>query len=80
MVERVQPISSLKRRYPNEWLLLTHVTADELTRPIKGKLVAHSKNRDEIYDRLGRVHKKSLCIEYTGKVPKDLVVVFSWLG
>ena len=76
MVERVQPISTLKRRYPKEWLLLTHVTADELTRPIKGKLVAHSKNRDDIYDRLAHIRAKSVSVEYTGKVPKDLIVVF----
>lgn len=81
MAQRMQSISTLKRRYPKEWLLLTNVVADELTRPIKGKLVAHSKNRDDIYTRLGQVggKKKSWCIEYTGKVPKDLVVVFPWL-
>ncbi len=76
MAERVQPISELKRRYPKEWLLLTHVVTDELTHPVKGKLVAHSKNRDEIYARLKTVRGKHLGIEYTGKIPKDLVVVF----
>ncbi len=79
MVERVQPISRFKKRYPNEWLLLTNVTADALTHPVKGKLIAHSKNRDDIYARLRKVRGKSLCIEYTGKIPKDLVVVFSRL-
>ena len=74
--KRVQRLSALKRRYPKEWLLLTNVVADELTRPIKGKLVAHSKNRDEIYERLAHIRAKSVSIEYTGKVPKDLVVVF----
>ena len=73
---RVQTLSLLKRRYPKEWLLLTDVTADELTRPVKGKLVMHSKNRDDIYDRLSRVRAKSTCVTYTGKIPKDLVVVF----
>ena len=76
MAERVQPISTLRRRYPKEWLLLTHVTADELTRPVRGKLVAHSKNRDDIYARLRKTRGKSLGIEYTGEIPKDLVVVF----
>ena len=76
MAKRVEALSTLKRRYPKEWLLLTNVVADELTRPIKGKLVAHSKNRDDIYDRLARVRGRSVCIEYTGKIPKDLVVVF----
>ena len=75
MAERVQAIAALKRRYPKEWLLLTHVTADELTRPVKGKLVAHSKNRDEIYEQLHRV-RGGFAIEYTGEIPKDLVVIF----
>ena len=76
MATRVEALSKLKRRYPKEWLLLTNVVADELTRPVKGKLVAHSKNRDDIYDRLAHIRAKSVSVEYTGKVPKDLVVVF----
>ena len=76
MSKRVQSIASLKRRYPKEWLLLTDVTADELTHPVKGKLLMHSNNRDDIYDRLSRVRAKSACVTYTGKIPKDLVVVF----
>jgi hypothetical protein len=79
MAERVQPISKLKRRYPKEWLLLTNVTADRLTQPIKGRLVAHSKNRDDIYARLKHVHGK-IAIEYAGDIPKDLFVVFSWMS
>ena len=74
---RVQSMGALKRRYPKEWLLLSHVVADAQTRPIKGRLVAHSKNRDEIYARLGRTRGKSLGVEYTGDTPKDLVVVFA---
>ena len=76
MAKRLQLISKLKHRYPKEWLLLIDVTADELTRPVKGKLVIHSKNRDDIYDRLSRVRAKSTCVTYAGKIPKDLVVVF----
>ena len=76
MRAKIEPISTFKKRYPKEWLLLTNVVADELTRPIKGKLVAHSKNRDDIYDRLAHIRAQSVSIEYTGKVPKDLVVVF----
>ncbi|OGX44183.1 MAG: hypothetical protein A3I71_03155 [Omnitrophica WOR_2 bacterium RIFCSPLOWO2_02_FULL_63_16] len=80
MAKRVEALSKLKQRYPKEWLLLTDVVADELTRPIKGKLVAHSKNRDDIYDRLARTRAKSVSVEYTGNVPKDLVVVFWGAG
>ena len=76
MAAKVEEISKIKRRYPKEWLLLTNVVADQLTRPMKGRLVAHSKDRDDIYDRLTRIRARSACVEYTGKIPKDLVVVF----
>ena len=79
MAAKVEDIAKIKRRYPKEWLLLTNVVADELTRPIKGRLVAHSKNRDDIYDRL-RYVREGFAIEYTGKIPKDLVVIFCRLG
>ncbi len=76
MSERVQEIVKLKRRYPKEWILLTHVVTDALTHPVKGKLVAHSKNRDDIYERLRHLRAKSVAIEYTGEIPKDLIVIF----
>jgi hypothetical protein len=78
MVKRVQTIAKLKRRYPKEWLLLGSVVADKLTRPVKGKLLAHSKNRDDIYERLPRRRGGNFCITYTGEIPKDLVVIFAW--
>jgi len=75
MATRVEAISKLKRRYPKEWILLTHVVTDELTHPVKGKLVAHSKNRDEIYDRLSKMRGK-LGVLYTGEIPRNLAVLF----
>ena len=70
MVKRVQTIAKLKRRYPKEWLLLTNVVADELTRPIKGKLVAHSKNRDDIYDRLATYARRACLLNTRGRFQK----------
>lgn len=75
MAKRVEKLSTLKRRYPKQWLLLTHVVTDELTHPVQGKLVAHSKNRDEIYDRLSKMRGK-LGVFYTGEIPRKLVVLF----
>ena len=75
MAARVEDIAKIKRRYPKEWLLLTHVVTDELTRPVQGKLVAHSKNRDEIYDRLSKMRGK-LGVLYTGEILRKLAVLF----
>ena len=75
MAAKVEDIVNIKRRYPKEWLLLTHVVTDELTRPVQGKLVAHSKNRDEMYDRLSNMRGK-LGVLYTGEIPRKLAVLF----
>ena len=75
MAAKIEDIVKIKRRYPKEWLLLTHIVTDELTRPVQGKLVAHSKNRDEIYDRLSKMRGK-LGVLYTGEIPRKLAVLF----
>jgi len=38
-------------------------------------VVAHSKDREEIYDKQMEI-KKDLFIFYTGKIPEDLAVMF----
>jgi hypothetical protein len=38
-------------------------------------VVAHSKEREEIYDKQMEI-KKDLLIFYTGKIPEDLAVMF----
>ncbi|MEW6104461.1 MAG: hypothetical protein AB1630_11725 [bacterium] len=45
-------IEDLRKRYWGEWLLLGEVEVDDLQRPIKGILIAHSKRKADIYEKL----------------------------
>jgi len=38
-------------------------------------VLAHSKDKDEIYQKLLQIRPKEFSIEYTGEVPEDLAVV-----
>ncbi len=51
---------------------------DTATSLRKGRVVAHSKDRDEIHRAL-KHHAGHLCIHFTGRVPQDTVVVFPCL-
>jgi|SRR5215813_10755075 len=72
-------IKQMRSQYPDQWLLVTEYELDASTSLRKGRVVAHSKNRDEIHRAL-KQHTGNLCIHFTGRVPQDTVVVFPCLG
>ena len=42
-------------------------------------MLAYSKDKDEIYQKLLKIRPKEFSIEYTGEVPEDLAVVMAIL-
>ena len=70
-------IETIRKRYSNEWLLIGVDEMDEVTTtPICGHLLAHSKDRDEIYKKMMRykIHTFVTCSE--DKLRKGLAVAF----
>jgi hypothetical protein len=67
--------AKLKTKYPNQWLLLKDFELDAATSVRNGRVLAHSKDRDEIHRAL-RKHSGDLCIHFTGSLPPDTAVVF----
>ena len=65
---------NLKKLYPDEWMLIENFRTDKYQRLISGKVVSHSKNRNELYE-LAIKRNKGFAIRYTGEIPKDLVVI-----
>ena len=51
---------------------------DALNQPTKGKVIAHSKDRDEIYNKMQELpHGFRVATIFTGEVPpKDMAMVF----
>ena len=42
---------------------------------VKGQVVAHSANKEDIYQALESVGEQPLAIEYMGQVPEDLAFI-----
>lgn len=68
--------NEIRKRYPNEWVLIADTESDENFNVIKGELLAHSHNREEI-DQALLIYSdvKSLAIEYTGPISQDYAVI-----
>jgi len=62
-------IKNIMKEYKDEWLLIKVLKTDKLDRPREGKLILHSKNRDEIYEKQRKL-KGDLYITYSGEIPK----------
>lgn len=72
---KIDDIEKIKKRFPKEWLLIADYEVDKVDRLLRGRVIAHSKKRDEIYQKQMKI-KGPLAIEYSGPIPKDLVVMF----
>ena len=65
----------MKRRYPDQWLLVSDYEVDASTTLRAGRVLLSSKNRDEIHRAL-KNSKGSFCIHFTGQLPHDTGILF----
>jgi hypothetical protein len=68
----------MKHRYPAEWLLISCVEMDDEMNVLKGEVIAHSPNRDQIYDAIATrrtTYSGTLAVEYVGEIPANWAVI-----
>lgn len=74
-ISEVLTFEEMQRRYDLEWVLIVELESDENMQVVRGQVLAHSPNRDEIYDVLSRFPGRSLAIEYMGTPPENWAVM-----
>ena len=58
-------VDELKKRYKDQWLAI-EVTKVEDGEAVEGKLVLHSKDRDEVWKRIRLSRKKEIFVTFAG--------------
>jgi hypothetical protein len=74
-MKKIFTMKELEARYSDEWVLLVNPVHNKLMEPIRGELVFHSKDRDEVYKKAHGRKDAHTAVFYVGKLPEDLVVV-----
>jgi hypothetical protein len=69
-------LDEIKKKYRNEWVLVEFSKLHKDLRVKDGKVIAHAPNKEDIYKALLHTRGKNVAIEYCGKIPEDLVVMF----
>ena len=69
-------LSEIKKKYRDQWVLVEYSKLGKDLQVKGGKVLAHATNKEEIYKALLRTKGKNVAVEYCGKIPEDLVVMF----
>lgn len=72
-----QLIDRIRGRFHREWLLIAVDHVDPRTQePIRGRLVAHSPRRGDIYDRLVKAKGLTVAVYSEKTLPQGYAVAF----
>ena len=74
-MSEIMTFADMKLKYDGEWVLISYIETDENLQVVKGKVLAHSPNKEDIYYALKSIEEQPLAIEYMGEVPEDLAFI-----
>jgi hypothetical protein len=75
MMMQVLSFGEIEQRYDGEWVLIAYTELDENLKPIAGEVIAHSIDRDVVYDAIGHRGDRGVAIECFVKVPEDMAFI-----
>ena len=74
-MEREMTMAEIENQFDSEWVLVEEPQTNEDLEVVKGKVLHHSKDRDEVYRKAVSLRPKRSAILYTGEIPEDTAVV-----
>ena len=67
----------IKNAFKDQWVLVQVDEVDASFNILEGEVLAHSKDKEEVYKKLLQIRPKQFSVEYTGVIPEDLAVVLA---
>ncbi len=68
-------IEEIESHFDSEWVLIEDPRTDEQLKILGGKVLYHSKDRDEVYRKAVSLRPKRSAVIYTGEIPEETAVV-----
>lgn len=73
-MNEVMSLQEIKARFQSEWVLVEEPETSASLEVRKGKVLWHSKDRDEVYRKARELRPKHSAILYTGKLEMPVVL------
>ncbi len=68
-------IEEIESQFDSEWVLIEDPRTDEELKVVGGRVLHHSKDRDEVYRKAVSLRPKRSALIYTGEIPEETAVV-----
>jgi hypothetical protein len=73
--DEILTVKEIEERYPSEWVLIEDPEVDEQLDVVRGKVIWHSSDRDEVYQKAIDLRTKSAATIFTGPWPENMEYV-----
>jgi hypothetical protein len=74
-VETEMTVQDIEAQFDDEWVLIADPETDNDLRVLRGKVICHSKDRDEVYRRMLSLRLPDYAVLFTGEMPENTAVV-----
>jgi hypothetical protein len=74
-MDRVLTLKQIEERFESEWVLVEDPETNNALEVQRGKVLWHSKDRDQVYRKAVELRPKRFAMLYTGKIPEDTAIV-----
>ena len=74
-MDEVMSQAEIATRFESEWVLLEDPETTDALEVKSGKVLLHSKDRDEVYRKARELQPRHSAILYTGTLPEGMVIV-----
>ena len=74
-MDQEMTIEEIESQFDSEWVLIEDPKTDESLKVMGGKVLHHSKDRDEVYRKAVLLRPRRSALIYTGEIPDNTAVV-----
>jgi hypothetical protein len=74
-MDEVLPLAEIQSRFDSEWVLVADPQLDASLEVVSGRVIWHSKDRDEVYQKAVELRPKHSAFLYTGGIPEGTAVI-----
>ncbi len=74
-MDKEMTMEEIESQFDSEWVLIEDPKTDEGLKVLGGRVLHHSKDRDEVYRKAVLLRPKRSALNYTGEIPEDTAVV-----
>jgi len=74
-MNQIMTLEEIQSQFDSEWVLIEDPQTDEGLKVLEGRVLCHSRDRDEVYRKAVSLRPKRCAIVYTGEIPEETAVI-----